>query len=171
MPSCFRLQLPNFFLKNMDYSIYRKDVEFVNSILHIRTRGLVLYQLLLTISRFLFMSYFSNSRLSVLKLTCHPETCSVQARWSVSGLPLHTLLFHFYQTDKTELYKIYDVHSTFYLASDGRISLHKMERVMPSDPLTLPKKTLLTAALVAIGFGEDRPALNFLSSPKASHKL
>ncbi|OCT67931.1 hypothetical protein XELAEV_18039229mg [Xenopus laevis] len=164
-------ELPNFLLKTMDYSIYKKDVEFVSNVLHIHTRGVMLYQLLLTLSRFLFLSYLSNARVSILKLTSHPETSSIQARWAISGLPLHTLLLHFYRNDKTELYKSFDAHSTFYLASDGLIRLHKLERVMPSQPLTVPKKTLLTAALVALGLGEDRPALNLLSSPKASPKL
>ncbi|KAE8585477.1 hypothetical protein XENTR_v10021320 [Xenopus tropicalis] len=171
MHAKLREELPDFLLKSMDYSIYRKDVEFVCSVLHIHTRGIILYQLLLTLSRFLFLSYLSNASVSILKLTSHPETCSIQARWAISGLPLHTLLFHFYRTDKTELYKSFDAHSTFYVASDGLIHLHKLERVMPSQPLTVPKKTLLTAALVALGLGENRPALNLLSSPKASPKL
>ncbi|KAM4641111.1 uncharacterized protein C6orf136 homolog isoform 2-T2 [Discoglossus pictus] len=171
MHAKLREELPNFFRKNPDYSIYRKDMEFVNNVLHMRTRGLVIYQLLMTIPRFIFLSYFSDARLSILKLTCHPETGSIQARWSVSGLPLHSLLLQFYRTDKSELYRTYDAHSTFYLAADGLICLHKMDRVMPSEPLTLPKKTLLAAALVVLGLGENRPALNLLSTPKTPDKL
>ncbi|KAM4696735.1 uncharacterized protein C6orf136 homolog [Rhinophrynus dorsalis] len=171
MHAKLREELPNFLLKSLDYSIYRKDVEFISSALHIHIRGIILYQLLLTLSRFLFLSYFSNARVSILKLTSHPESCCIQARWAVSGLPLHSLLFNFYRTDKAELYKSYDAHSTFYLASDGLIRLHKVERVMPSSPLAVPKKTLLFSALVALGLGENRPALNLLSSPKSSHKL
>ncbi|OCT66222.1 uncharacterized protein C6orf136 [Xenopus laevis] len=171
MHAKLREELPDFLLKTMDYSLYRKDVEFVSNVLHIHTRGILLYRLLLTLSRFLFLSYLSNAHVSILKLTSHPETCSIQARWAISGLPLHTLLFHFYRNDKTELYKSFDAHSTFYLASDGLIRLHKLEWVMPSQPLTVPKKTLLAAALVALGLGENRPALNLLSSPKASPKL
>ncbi|XP_075439678.1 uncharacterized protein C6orf136 homolog [Ascaphus truei] len=165
MHAKLREELPNFFLKKPDYSIYRKDVEFVNSILHIHTRGLALYQLCLTLSRLLFLSYFSNVSVSVLKLTSHPETCSIQARWAVSGLPLHSLLSHIYRTEKTELYRTFDAHSTFFLGSDGLISLHKLERVMPSPPLTAPVKSLLAAALVAFGLEESRPALNLLSTP------
>ncbi|KAG8448681.1 hypothetical protein GDO86_015673 [Hymenochirus boettgeri] len=170
MHAKLREELPKFLLKSLDYSIYRKDVEFLSSILGIHTRGIILYQLLLTVSRFLFLSYYSNSHISVLKLTSHPETCSIQARWSISGLPLHSLLFNFYRTDKVELYKSYDAYSTFYLASDGLIRLHKLEQVMPSQPIAVPKKTILTAALVALGLGEDRPALHLLSSPKAPAK-
>ncbi|XP_053329042.1 uncharacterized protein C6orf136 homolog [Spea bombifrons] len=171
MHAKLREDLPKFLLRNLDYSVYRKDVEFVSSVLHIRTRGLVLYQLLLSLSRLLFLSYFSNTRVSVLKLTTHPETCSIQARWSVSGLPMHSLFFYVFRSDKSELYRTYDAHSTFYLASDGLICLHKLERVMPSEPLAVPKKTILAAALIALGLGEDRPALNLLFSCKIPHKL
>ncbi|CAH2314288.1 Hypothetical predicted protein [Pelobates cultripes] len=170
MHAKLREELP-MMMKRLDFSIYRKDVEFVSSMLHIHTRGLVLYQLLVSLSRLLFLSYFSNTHVSVLKLTTHPETCSIQARWSVSGLPLHSVFFYIFRTDKAELYSTYDAHSTFYLAADGLIRLHKLEQVMPSAPLTLPKKTVLAAALIALGLGEHRPALNLLSSRKIVHKL
>ncbi|KAM8953412.1 uncharacterized protein C6orf136 homolog [Pelodytes ibericus] len=171
MHAKLRQELPKFLVKSLDYSLYRKDMEFVCNMLHIHTRGLVLYQLLLSLSRLLFLSYFSNTRVSVVKLTCHPETCSIQARWSVSGLPFHAMFLYIFRSDKSELYRTYDAHSTFYLAPDGLISLHKLDRMMPSQPLAVPKKTILAAALLALGLGESRPALNLLFSCKASSKL
>lgn len=38
-PPLFSLQLPNFFLKKQNYQIYSEDVEFINEILHMRTRS------------------------------------------------------------------------------------------------------------------------------------
>uniref|UniRef100_A0A8C5WHH4 Uncharacterized protein n=1 Tax=Leptobrachium leishanense TaxID=445787 RepID=A0A8C5WHH4_9ANUR len=164
-------RLPSLLLKSPDYSLYRQDVEFVSSALHIHTRGLVLYTLTLTLARLLFLTYFSNSRISVLKLTSHPETGSIQARWAITALPLHRALFYFFRQDKTELHRTYDAHSTFHLASDGLIQLHKLERVMPSETLSLPKTTLPALALLALGLGEHRPALNFIFCHKTPHKL
>nr|DBA20565.1 TPA: hypothetical protein GDO54_017329 [Pyxicephalus adspersus] len=133
--------------------------------------GVVKYQLFLTFMRLLLLSYYSDSRISVLKLTSHPETNSIHARWSFTGLPMHCLPFCIFKSDKTELYRTYDAFSTFQLAPDGLICLHKLEQVMPSSPLTITKKTVLAAALIALGLGQDRPALNLLSTPKLPHEL
>lgn len=165
-----REELPRFFWKPANYSLYRKDVEFISSIFHMHLRGLVKYQLFLTFTRMLILMYYSNCRISVLKLTSHPETNSIHARWSFTGLPLHSIFFHIFKSDKNELYRTYDAFSTFQLAPDGLICLHKLERVMPSSPLTVTKKTILAAALLALGL-EDRPALNLLSTPKIPHEL
>ncbi|XP_077142111.1 uncharacterized protein C6orf136 homolog [Ranitomeya variabilis] len=166
-----RDELPNFLWKPANYSLYRKDMEFVSSALHLRLRGLVKYQLFLTISRPLLLCYFTNARISVLKMTSHPENNTIQARWSLTGLPLHTLFLYYFRRDKSELYRTYDAFSTFQLAPDGLICLHKVEQVMPSSPITVTKKTVLAAALLALGLGEERPALNLLSSPKMPHEL
>ncbi|XP_040297991.1 uncharacterized protein C6orf136 homolog [Bufo bufo] len=166
-----RHELPNFLWKPANYSLYRKDVEFVSNMLHVHFRGLVKYQLFLTLTRLLLLCYFTGARISVLKLTSHPENNTIQARWSFTGLPLHGLFMYFFRTEKSELYRTYDAFSTFQLAPDGLICLHKIERVMPSSPITVTKKTILAAALLALGLGEDRPALNLLSGPKLPHEV
>ncbi|XP_018416143.1 PREDICTED: uncharacterized protein C6orf136 homolog [Nanorana parkeri] len=166
-----REELPKFLWKPANASLYRKDVEFISRAFHVHLRGLIKYQLFLTFTRLLLLSYYSNSHVSVLKLTSHPETNSIHARWSFTGLPLHCLLIYILKSDKTELYRTYDAFSIFQLAPDGLIGLHKVERVMPSSPLTVTKKTVLAAALLALGLGPDRPALNLLSTPKLPDKL
>ncbi|XP_072286207.1 uncharacterized protein C6orf136 homolog [Pyxicephalus adspersus] len=166
-----REELPTFLWKPANISIYRKDMEFISSLFGVRLRGVVKYQLFLTFMRLLLLSYYSDSRISVLKLTSHPETNSIHARWSFTGLPMHCLPFCIFKSDKTELYRTYDAFSTFQLAPDGLICLHKLEQVMPSSPLTITKKTVLAAALIALGLGQDRPALNLLSTPKLPHEL
>ncbi|PIO37905.1 hypothetical protein AB205_0112530 [Aquarana catesbeiana] len=100
-----REELPRFFWKPANYSLYRKDVEFISSIFHMHLRGLVKYQLFLTFTRMLILMYYSNCRISVLKLTSHPETNSIHARWSFTGLPLHSIFFHIFKSDKNELYR------------------------------------------------------------------
>ncbi|KAI4897802.1 hypothetical protein NFI96_021948, partial [Prochilodus magdalenae] len=158
-----RIELPVFFVRNHDYSMYSNDVEFVNGLLNTKTRGRVAYQLTLSLWRLLCLCYYAEARLEVLKLTKHPEDGSIKARWRVKGLPFHALLLRFYKKDKTQLYRTYDAFSTFYLGSDGLIHCHKVEKVMQAQPPVLPKVTsLLAGALVALGIQEHRPALNLL---------
>ncbi|XP_075769550.1 uncharacterized protein C6orf136 homolog isoform X1 [Pelodiscus sinensis] len=155
-------ELPNFLLKVPDYGIYSRDVEFVNEILHLRTRGLAMYQLSLSLYRLLAWSYFASVQLEVLKLTRHPENWSIQARWRITGLPFHVLLLRFYKRDKRELFRTYDAYSTFFLDSKGLIRCHRIDKLMPSQPPVAKVKKLLVAALVGLGLAETRPSLQLL---------
>ncbi|KAM9306848.1 uncharacterized protein C6orf136 homolog isoform 1-T3 [Pholidichthys leucotaenia] len=158
-----RIQLPRFFVTNHDYTMYSNDVEFINGLINIKTRGRVVYQLMLVLWRLLCLCYYAEARLEVLKLTKHMEDGTIKARWRVKGLPLHTLLLRFYRKDKSQLYRSIDAFSTFYVGKDGLIHCHKVEKVMPAQPPVLPRVTsLLTGALVALGVQEHRPALNLL---------
>lgn len=161
-----RLELPSFFRTNHDYTMYSNDVEFINGLLNIKTRGLVVYRLTLSLWRFLSLCYYAEARLDVLKLTKHMEDGTVKARWRIKGLPFHSLLLRFYRKDKSHLYRSYDAFSTFYIGHDGLIHCHKVEKVMPAQPPVLPRMTsLLAGALVALGVQEHRPALNLLPPP------
>ncbi|XP_026851461.2 uncharacterized protein C6orf136 homolog [Electrophorus electricus] len=158
-----RIELPSFFVKNHDYSMYCNDLEFINGLLNTRTRGRVAYQLILSLWRLLCLCYYAEVRMEVLKLTKHPEDGSIKARWRVKGLPFYSLLLRFYKKDKTQFHRTYDAFSTFYVGSDGLIHCHKVEKVMQAQPPVLPKVTsLLAGALVALGVQEPRPALNLL---------
>ncbi|XP_078497834.1 uncharacterized protein C6orf136 homolog [Lissotriton helveticus] len=157
-----RHELPNFFLKRHNYSMYSQDMQFDNGLLNMKTRGRPMYQVVLTLLRFLAWNYFADVQMEVLKLTQHPENWSVQARWRVTGLPFHVLMFRFYKKDKTELYRCYDAHSTFFLGPDGLICYHKVDKLMPAQPPVFKTKRLLAGLLVALGMAEHRPALNLL---------
>lgn len=158
-----RIELPSFFRKTHDFSLYSQDLEFINGLLNTKTRGRTMYQLTLTLWRLLCLCYYSDARLEVLKLTKHLEDGTIKARWRIRGLPLHTLLLRFYRRDKTRLYRSYDAFSTFYVGQDGLIHCHKVEKVMPARPPVLPRvRSLLAGALVALGVQEHRPALNLL---------
>ncbi|XP_074872018.1 uncharacterized protein C6orf136 homolog [Carettochelys insculpta] len=157
-------ELPNFFLKVPDYGIYSQDVEFVNEILSLRTRGRATYQLMLALCRLLAWGYFANLRLEVLKLTQHPENWSIQARWRLTGLPFHLLLLRFYRRDKRDLLRSYDAYSTFFLDSKGLIRCHRVDKLMPAQPHVPKAKKLLVAALVGLGLSEHRPSLQLLFS-------
>ncbi|XP_053523388.1 uncharacterized protein C6orf136 homolog isoform X1 [Artibeus jamaicensis] len=160
-----RRELPNFFLHSHDYTLYSSDVEFINEILNIRTKGRTWYILSLTLCRFLAWNYFAQLRLEVLQLTRHPENWTLQARWRLMGLPIHMLFLRFYKRDKEELYRTYDAYSTFYLNSDGLICRHHLDKLMPSHTPSTPVKKLLVGALVTLGLSEPEPSLRLC--PKA----
>ncbi|KAM4630536.1 uncharacterized protein C6orf136 homolog isoform 2-T2 [Polymixia lowei] len=158
-----RIELPSFFLKSHDYTMYSNDMEFVNGLMNTHTRGRLVYQLTLSLWRLLCLCYYAEARLEVLKLTKHTEDGTVKARWRIKGLPFQTLLLRFYRKDKSHLYRSYDAFSTFYIGHDGLIHCHKVEKVMQAQPPVLPRVTsLLAGALVALGVQEHRPALNLL---------
>ncbi|XP_017292927.1 uncharacterized protein C6orf136 homolog [Kryptolebias marmoratus] len=158
-----RIELPNFFLKNHDFTMYSNDLEFINGLINSKTRGVWTYRLTVTLWRFLCLCYYAEARLDVLKLTKHMEDGTIKARWRIRGLPLHLLMLRFFRKDKSQLYRSYDAFSTFYVGHDGLIHCHKVEKVMPAQPPVLPRGTsLLTGALVALGVQEHRPALNLL---------
>ncbi|XP_056875948.1 uncharacterized protein C6orf136 homolog isoform X1 [Takifugu flavidus] len=164
-----RTELPRFFQKNHDYSMYSADLEFINGPLNMKTRGRVRYQLFLSLWRLLSLCYYAEVRLEVLKLTKHMEDGTIKARWRVKGLPFHSVLLRFYYKDKSQLYRTSDAFSTFYLGEDGLIHCHRVEKVlgvfqmMPSQPPILSGVTsLLAKTLVALGLQEQRPALNLL---------
>ncbi|XP_077446187.1 uncharacterized protein C6orf136 homolog [Stigmatopora argus] len=158
-----RTELPNFFRKNHDYTMYTHDLEFINGLLNIKTRGRVIYQLTLLLWRLMCLFYFADARLEVLKLTKHMEDRTIKARWRLNGLPFITLMLRFYRKDKSHLYRSYDAFSTFYIGNDGLIHCHKVEKVMPAQPPVVTRVTsLLASALVALGLQENRPALNLL---------
>lgn len=158
-----RIELPNFFMKNHDYTMYSSDMEFINGLVNTKTRGRALYQLTIFLWRLLCLCYYAELQLEVLKLTKHMEDGTVKARWRIRGLPFHCLLLRFYRKDKSQLYRLCDAFSTFYIKQDGLIHCHKIEKVMPVQPPVLPRVTsLLAGALVAMGAQEHRPALNLL---------
>lgn len=158
-----RIELPSFFMKSHDYTMYSNDMEFINGLINTKTRGRVVYQLTLSLWRFLCLCYYAKAQLEVLKLTKHMEDGTIKARWRIRGLPFYSLLLRFYRKDKSVLYRSYDAFSTFYIGQDGLIHCHKVEKMMPAQPPVLPRVTsLLAGALVALGVQEHRPALNLL---------
>nr|XP_046273375.1 uncharacterized protein C6orf136 homolog isoform X2 [Scatophagus argus] len=158
-----RIELPSFFMKSHDYTMYSNDMEFINGLMNTKTRGRVVYQLILSLWRLLCLCYYAEARLEVLKLTKHIEDGTIKARWRIRGLPFHSLLLHFYQKDKSHLYRSYDAFSTFYIGQDGLIHCHKVEKMMPAQPPVLPRVTsLMAGALVALGVHEQRPTLSLL---------
>ncbi|KAM9510477.1 uncharacterized protein C6orf136 homolog [Guaruba guarouba] len=144
-------ELPNFFFKVPDYGLYSHDVEFINHLLHLHTRGRPMYQVAVALCRALAWGYFASLRLEVLALTRHPEDWSIRARWRLTGLPLHLCVLRFYRRDKATLLRSYDAFSTFFLNSQGLIRCHRVDKLMPAPtPMAEDKKLLMAAAVAAL---------------------
>lgn len=54
--SVFVLQLPSFFIKNHDYTMYSNDMEFINGLMNTKTRWICLFNLGIMV-----MHYYRNS--------------------------------------------------------------------------------------------------------------
>ncbi|KAM6472685.1 uncharacterized protein C6orf136 homolog [Liasis olivaceus] len=153
-----REELPAFFSRGHNYAMYSQDVEFVNEILHLKTRGLIMYQLAILLCRFLAWNYFVHMHLEVMKVTQHPENWSIQVRWRIRGLPFHIFLMRFFR-NKPEFYRIYDAYSTFFLNPQGLIKCHRVSKLMPSQPLQNKLKNLAVASLLGLELSDQRPSL------------
>ncbi|XP_075594525.1 uncharacterized protein C6orf136 homolog isoform X1 [Balearica regulorum gibbericeps] len=161
-------ELPNFFLKIPDYGLYSPDVEFINHLLHLHTRGRPMYQVAVALCRAVAWGYFASLRLEVLALTRHPEDWSIRARWRLTGLPLHLCLLRFYRRDKRHLLRSYDAFSTFFLNSQGLIRCHRVDKLMPAPTAMTEAKKLLVAAAVAVALAEPGPVLRLALKPSAT---
>ncbi|XP_055648550.1 uncharacterized protein C6orf136 homolog isoform X1 [Falco peregrinus] len=161
-------ELPHFFLKIPDYSLYSPDVEFINHLLHLHTHGRPMYQVAVALCRAVAWAYFASLRLEVLALTRHPEDWSIRARWRLTGLPLHLCLLRFYRRDKRQLLRSYDAFSTFFLNSQGLIRCHRVDKLMPAPTAVTEAKKLLVAAAVAVALAEPGPALRLALKPSAT---
>ncbi|XP_039197799.1 uncharacterized protein C6orf136 homolog [Crotalus tigris] len=158
MQQKLREELPAFFLKSHDYEMYSQDVEFINEILHMKTRGLTIYRMAVVLCRFVAWNYFIHMHLEVMKVTQHPENWSIQVRWRIRGLPFHIFLMRFFR-NKPEFYRIYDAYSTFFLNPQGLIKCHRVSKLMPSQPLQNKLKNLAVASLLGLELSDQRPSL------------
>ncbi|XP_070532229.1 uncharacterized protein [Ptychodera flava] len=142
-------EMPKFYIKPHDFSIYSDNVEFNNQFLGLKTHGRMTYEGLVKTLKFTSLLYFMDAELEVLKITVHPEESSIQARWRIKALPFHTWLLKLHKRDKNPYYRYYDAYSTFYIGTDGLIHVHKIDKVMPdSDAKKEPNwLTRLTLAL------------------------
>ncbi|KAG8127803.1 hypothetical protein E2320_014687 [Naja naja] len=165
-----REELPGFFSRTHNYAMYSQDVEFINEILHLKTRGLMIYRLAVVLCRFVAWNYFVHMHLEVMKVTQHPENWSIQVRWRIRGLPFHIFLMRFFR-NKPEFYRIYDAYSTFFLNPQGLIKCHKVSKLMPSHPLQNKIKNLAVASLLGLELSDERPSLlPWLVSSSKGHR-
>ncbi|KAJ3640649.1 hypothetical protein Zmor_027197 [Zophobas morio] len=152
--------LPNFFTKTMDYSIYHPELVFENNIRGTTTVGLYHYVKQLALLRTVAHLKYAYVNFEVLKITKHPEDSTIKVRWRIRGISALKVMVTFWKYklwnfreifDKTEAW--YDGFSTFHVNTKGEVYKHVADKMMPDSdraPAKVPVTPLDTAKLALI---------------------
>nr|CAG4651994.1 EOG090X09QP [Triops cancriformis] len=160
--------LPKLFLQPLDYTIYSKDVTFIDNIRGKKTVGLFDYVKQVALLRAVGHLRFAYVRFEILKMTVHPEDGTIKIRWSIRGISGLKVMMNFWRyklwqwkevMNKQEVW--YDGLSTFHVGSDGVIHLHVADKMMPDEEKLADEKLTPLAAKLALLLGlVPKPSLN-----------
>ena len=81
------LSLPRLFVEIHDYRIYTADVVFENRIRGITTTGVNAYAMQISKYKAAAHLMYSFVKMNVLKITEHPDDCTVRVRWQIVTVP------------------------------------------------------------------------------------
>lgn len=133
--------LPRFFTTPHPFSLYSKDVVFIDNVRQIRTQGVGPYATRMGLVKLYHRLRYSSSRCEVLNLVKHPEESCIRVRWRiVSKLGLVQFFFFFYKYHDMEHWT--DGVSTLYVNSDGKIYCHVCDNIDIDQSKTEIKKTI-----------------------------
>jgi hypothetical protein len=83
---------------------------------------------------------FAYVKFEILKITQQKSDSTVRVRWRVRGISALKVMVMFWKYklwDIKEMFesqeKWYDGYSTFYVGSDGQVSKHVLDKLMPDD--------------------------------------
>lgn len=158
--TCLRNDLPNFFVKTLNYTIYSQNLIFINNIKGVDTKGIFNYMKQITIIRTIGHLKFAYIKLDVLKITIDPEDDTIKVRWRMSGISGLRALFTIW---KLKFWRIkealndaevwYDGFSTYYVGADGKIYKHVMDKLMPDQSKLYEKEKPEVATKLAMFIG------------------
>jgi len=126
-----REEIPEFFLKTPDYSIYHQNVKFVNTIIGASTNGIYQYRVQIAGFRFMVLSCMTDLSMDVLKISKHPNEGAIKVRWRIKGIPLLTKILPYIGRrlrDGEDCYRYLDGFSIFEVGSDGLIHCHRLHK-------------------------------------------
>lgn len=164
--------LPKFFVQPHDFSIYHPDVVFENNIRGLTTVGIAAYVKQLAVVRIIAHLKFAHVRMEVLKITQHPEDCTVRVRWrirGISGLKVFLKIWKVRFWNWRELLNQeadwYDGFSIFYVGGNGLVTRHVCDRMMPDEEkeVNMAKGLLATKLAFLLGLSQ-RPFLENLDA-------
>nr|CAG4649508.1 EOG090X09QP [Scapholeberis mucronata]SVE93744.1 EOG090X09QP [Scapholeberis mucronata] len=154
------ISLPRLFVKPMDYTIYSQDIVFDNRIRGVRTVGLYNYVKQVALLRCVGHLKFAYVRFEILKITQHPEDGTIKVRWRISGISGLKVLLQFWRYKLWQWKEImnkqeswYDGFSTFHVNSDGLVTLHVADKMMPDDEKVTDTNRIPLAAKLALLLG------------------
>ncbi|XP_043491959.1 uncharacterized protein LOC122517566 [Polistes fuscatus] len=155
-----RNDLPNFFVKTLDYTIYSENLIFINNIKGLETKGIFNYMKQITFIRTIGHLKFAYIKLDVLKITIDPDDDTIKVRWRISGITGLRALFTIW---KFKFWRIkealsdaevwYDGFSTYYVGADGKIYKHVMDKLMPDQSKLYDKEKTEVATKLALFIG------------------
>lgn len=128
--------IPKFFTVPHNYSIYTKDIKFIDNINNFKYIGISAYALRLTLVRIYFFINYTSSRVELLNLVKNPEESYIRIRWRIVSKPgLIKFALFFWKFRSTEIWK--DGLSTMHVNSKGLIYCHVcdiIDEIKESDP-------------------------------------
>lgn len=133
-----REEIPEFFLKTPNYSMYHQNVKFVNNIIGATTNGIYQYKAQISGFRFMILTCMTELSLDVLKISKHSDEGAIKVRWRIKGIPLLIKYLPYLGRqvrDGENRYRYLDGFSVFEVGSDGLIHCHRLHKVMPSSSL------------------------------------
>lgn len=131
-----RNEIPEFFLKQPNYSIYHQKIKFVNNITGTTTNGIFQYRAQISGIRLIILSCMTELSVDVLKISKHPNEGSIKVRWRIKGIPLIRKIVPYIgrrNRGGEDCYRYLDGFSVFEVGSDGLIHCHRLHKVMPSS--------------------------------------
>ncbi|XP_046644132.1 uncharacterized protein LOC124329140 [Daphnia pulicaria] len=152
--------LPRLFIEPMNYKIYSPDIVFDNRIRGTRTVGLYHYVKQVALLRCVGHLKYAYVRFEILKITQHPEEGTIKVRWRITGISGLKVLLQFWRYKLWQWKEIlqkqeswYDGFSTFQVNSNGVVSLHVADKMMPDDEKVAETNKGLLAAKLALLLG------------------
>ncbi|KAL2716964.1 hypothetical protein V1478_012664 [Vespula squamosa] len=174
--TCLSNDLPNFFVKSLDYTIYSTDIIFINNIKGLTTKGMFNYVKQIALVRTIAHLKFAYIKLNVLKITIDPEDDTIKVRWRISGITGLKALFTLW---RFKLWKMkealndaevwYDGFSTYYVDVNGKVYKHVIDKLMPDQNQLFEKGKPEVATKLAMFIGLQN--LKILNSNEFISKL
>ena len=150
-----REELPNFFEGRHRYSLYSKDILFVNKITRTTTRTLKSYKYIMSLMAYAGKLFWSRASLDVLRITKHSEDNTIKVRWTAKGIPWYQLPFLLLSGKPQSLfYRYVDGFSIFEVGRDGLVHCHRLDKVMPTSTPERQKWSLRMQVLALLGLAE-----------------
>ncbi|XP_052868950.1 uncharacterized protein C6orf136 homolog isoform X1 [Anopheles cruzii] len=164
--------LPKLFVQPLDYSIYNPNLIFENNIRGTRTVGLYHYVKQIALLRTVGHLKFAYVTFEILKITKHPEDNTVKIRWRIRGISALKVMLQFWKYKLWKLKEIfndqeawYDGFSVLYVGSDGLISKHVVDKIVPDDDTVKVAPKTIVSPKLALVVGVTAEMYPVLSGP------
>lgn len=136
-----REDLPQFFVRPLNYSHVHKDIVFENRIRGKTTHGIYNYVKQLSYLRLYGHFIYAYVKLDVIKMTKHTEDSTIKVRWRITGITGYKIVFKMLQFRVWDPKQMIEQHkstwidgfSTFHVNNEGFIVRHIADKVMPDE--------------------------------------